>query len=319
MRLSKICDELKLEFIGDDREISGLQTLDGATKDNIVYFENEKLLELLKNTKAGAVIISNKFKEFVPVNCSIVFSENPHLSMAYISKIFAPSIINQNNKQPQIGQSALVMLNVYIGNGSVIKDNVTLMPGVYVGENVIIEEGTLIHPNVVIYNDTKIGKNCTILANSTIGSDGFGYAHTKTGEHIKIYHTGNVILEDNVEIGANTTVDRAVFGSTIIKKGTKVDNLVQIGHNCELGENTILVSQVGLSGSTKTGRNVVMGGQSGSAGHLKIGDFATVASRGGVTKSIEGNKIYSGNPCMPHKDSLKLKAKMIKFFLKDNK
>ncbi|MDR0467556.1 MAG: UDP-3-O-(3-hydroxymyristoyl)glucosamine N-acyltransferase, partial [Campylobacteraceae bacterium] len=293
MKLSAICKEFNLEFFFVFLEIVGFQTLDNATENHIVYLENEKLLDALSNTKAGAAIIMEKHKEYVPSGSSIIISQNPHLTMAILSKFFAPKIVGHSDKKPIISENATIMQNVYIGNGSIIKDNVILMHGVYIGENVEIEEGSLLHPNVVVYNDTKIGKNCIILANSTIGSDGFGYAHTKDGVHIKIYHTGNVILEDNVEIGANTTIDRAVFGSTIIKKGTKIDNLVQIGHNCEIGENTIIVSQVGLSGSTKTGRNVVMGGQSGTAGHLKIGDFATIASRGGVSKSIEGNKIYS--------------------------
>lgn len=319
MKLSAICKKFDLEFFGEDKEIIGLQTLYDATQNHIVYLENEKLLDIFKNTKAGAAIILEKHKEFIPDGCSAVISQNPHLTMAILSEFFAPKIIGSSDKKPEISKSATVMPNVYIGNGSIIKDNVILMSGVFIGENVVVEEGSLLHPNVVVYNNSKIGKNCIVLANSTIGSDGFGYAHTKEGVHVKIYHTGNVILEDDVEIGANTTIDRAVFGSTIIKKGTKIDNLVQVGHNCELGENTIIVSQVGLSGSTKTGRNVIMGGQSGTAGHLKIGDFATIASRGGVTKSIEGGKVYSGNPCMPHKDYLKIQAKMIKFFTKENK
>jgi len=319
MKLSAICEKFGLEFFGEDREIIGFQTLDNATKNHIVYLENEKLLNALNSTKAGAAIVMEKHKKYVPNSSSIIISQNPHLTMAVLSEFFAPKIIGRSDKKPAISKNATIMQNVYIGNGSIIKDNVTLMHGVYIGENVEIEEGSLLHPNVVVYNDTKIGKNCIILANSTIGSDGFGYAHTKEGAHVKIYHTGNVILEDSVEIGANTTIDRAVFGSTIIKKGTKIDNLVQIGHNCELGENTIIVSQVGLSGSTKTGRNVVMGGQSGTAGHLTIGDFATIAGRGGVTKSIEGSKIYSGNPCMLHKDWLKIQARMIKFFTKEDK
>jgi UDP-3-O-[3-hydroxymyristoyl] glucosamine N-acyltransferase len=149
-----------------------------------------------------------------------------------------------------------------------------------------------------------------------IGSDGFGYAHTTDGAHIKIYHNGKVVLEDNVEIGANSCVDRAVFGQTLIKEGTKIDNLVQIGHNVEVGARCILVSQSGISGSTKLGRNVVMGGQSATAGHLVIGDFATIAARGGVTKSIKGGEVYSGFPLIKHKDWLKLQAKISKFFNK---
>jgi UDP-3-O-[3-hydroxymyristoyl] glucosamine N-acyltransferase len=151
-----------------------------------------------------------------------------------------------------------------------------------------------------------------IHAGTVIGSDGFGYAHTKMGEHIKLYQNGNVIIEDDVEIGANTTVDCAVFGSTIVKQGSKIDNLVQIGHNCVVGEYSILVSQSGLAGSTTLGRNVVMGGQSATAGHLSIAPFTTLAARSGVTKSIINKGVYSGFPLMEHKLWLKMQAKLAK-------
>ncbi|MFV0480995.1 MAG: UDP-3-O-(3-hydroxymyristoyl)glucosamine N-acyltransferase [Campylobacteraceae bacterium] len=317
MKLSTLCEKFKLEFSGEDKEITGLQTLENATEKHIVYLDNEKLLNSLKSTKAGVVITKEKNIEFVPKQSSIIKSENPHLTMAILSEFFAPPIIGSSDKKPEISKSATIMPNVYIGNGTVIKDKVTIMAGSYIGENVVIEEGSLIHPNVTIYNDTKIGKKCHILSGAVIGSDGFGYAHTKLGEHVKIYHLGNTVLEDEVEIGANTTIDRAVFGSTIIKKGTKIDNLVQIGHNCEIGIYSLIVSQVGLSGSSKLGRNVVMGGQSATAGHLTIGDFATIAARGGVIKSIEGGKVYNGYPLMLHRDWLKMNAKMIKFFTKE--
>jgi UDP-3-O-[3-hydroxymyristoyl] glucosamine N-acyltransferase len=151
-----------------------------------------------------------------------------------------------------------------------------------------------------------------IHAGSVVGSDGFGYAHTKLGEHIKLYQNGNVVIEDDVEIGANTTIDCAVFGSTVIKKGSKIDNLIQIGHNCIVGEHCIMVSQSGLAGSTTLGRNVVMGGQSATAGHLTIAPFTTFAARSGVTKSITERGVYSGFPLMEHKLWLKLQAKLAK-------
>jgi len=150
-----------------------------------------------------------------------------------------------------------------------------------------------------------------IHANTVIGSDGFGFATNEKGEHKKIYQNGNVVIEDDVEIGSNVSIDRAVFGSTVIKKGTRIDNLVQIGHNCEIGEYSVLVSQVGLAGSTKLGRNVVMGGQSATAGHLEIAPFSTFAARSGITSSIkEPGKTYAGFPLMGHRQWLKLQAKL---------
>lgn len=206
------------------------------------------------------------------------------------------------------------MPNVYIGSGVSIGKNTIIMAGAYIGDDVAIGDECIIHPNVVIYNDTKIGNKCHLLANCVIGSDGFGYASTKSGEHHKIYHNGNVIIEDFVEIGACTTIDRAVFDSTIIKQGSKVDNLVQIGHNCILGQNCIVVSQAGLSGSSELGKNVIMGGQSATSGHLKIGDFSTIAARGGVTKNLEGGRVYGGFPIMLQQDWLKQQAKISKTF-----
>jgi UDP-3-O-[3-hydroxymyristoyl] glucosamine N-acyltransferase len=204
------------------------------------------------------------------------------------------------------------MPNAYIGKGAKIGDNSIVMSGAYVGDYANIGDNTILYPNSVVYRDCIVGNNCIIHAGAVIGSDGFGFAHTKTGEHVKIYQNGIVIVEDDVEIGANTTIDRAVFGITRIKRGTKIDNLVQIGHNCEIGEYSIIVSQTGIAGSSTLGRNVVMGGQSATAGHLSIGAFATIAARGGVTKSIEGGKTYSGFPLMEHKEWLRLQAKISK-------
>ncbi|MDR1460437.1 MAG: UDP-3-O-(3-hydroxymyristoyl)glucosamine N-acyltransferase [Campylobacteraceae bacterium] len=314
MKLSDICKKLSRDYEGEDREIGGFQAIQDALGEHIVYLENENFLDSFKNTKAGAAIVLEKHKQFAPKGCSIIVSQNPHLDMALLSELFASKVIGSTSKPPQIDSSAVVMPNVYIGNGAIVKANVTIMHGAYIGENVTIEEGTIIYPNAVIYNNCIIGKRCHLLANCVIGSDGFGYAHTKEGVHVKIYHLGNVILEDDVEIGACTTIDRAVFGSTIVKKGTKIDNLVQIGHNCELGEHCIIVSQTGLAGSSILGRNVVMGGQSATSGHLRVGDFAVVAARGGVSKTLEGGKVYSGFPIMLHKEWLKAQAKLARFF-----
>ena len=156
----------------------------------------------------------------------------------------------------------------------------------------------ILYPNVVVYRDCVIGSSCIIHANTTIGCDGFGFATNNLGQHKKIYQNGNVIIEDDVEIGSSTTIDRAVFGTTYIRKGTKLDNLIQIGHNCDIGEQTLMAGQVGISGSTKIGQNVIMGGQSATAGHLSVGDFATIAGKGGVTKSLEGGKTYAGFPAI---------------------
>lgn len=317
MKLSEIAEFLNLEYKGEDLEISALNSLLKANFTELTYCDGEKNVKEIPKTGAGAILVAKEYENFVPKDTQILISSNPHLSFAILSKLFAkPLFSNAKEKTQNIAKSAKIMPNVYIGNNVYIGDNVVIMAGAYIGDNVRIGDESILHPNVVIYNDCKIGKKCHLLANCVIGSDGFGYAHNKNGEHYKIYHNGNVILEDYVEIGACTSIDRAVFDSTIIKTGTKVDNLVQIGHNCEIGQNCIIVAQAGLSGSSKLGRNVIMGGQSATSGHLKIGDFSTIAARGGVSKNLEGGRVYGGFPIMLQKDWLKLQAKITKFLNK---
>lgn len=315
MKLSVLTQKLEIAYEGKDFEVSSINTLVDAKKNEISFLDNKKYIDALKETKASAVFIKAEFAPLLPGHVEAIISENPYLNMAYASKYFARELIRPV-KSSTIAKSAVIQEGVHIGNGVTIKDNVKIFANAFIGEDVTIEEGSIIYPNVTLYNDTQIGKNCTIHANSVIGSDGFGYAHTADGAHVKIYHNGKVVIEENVEIGANSAVDRAAFGQTLIKEGTKIDNLVQIGHNVEIGSRSIIVSQVGISGSTKLGCNVVMGGQSAAAGHLEIGDFATIAARGGVTKSIKGGETYSGFPLIKHKDWLKLQAKISKFFNK---
>lgn len=315
MKISEIAKFLGIEYSGEDIEITALNSLNNASFTELSYCDGEKNSKKISNTDAGAVLVSKEFENLVPKDSIKLVVDNPHLSFALLSKLFAKSLVSSNvEKKSKIAKSAKIMPNVYIGDNVQIGENVIIMAGAYIGDNVSIGECTIIHPNVVIYNDTKIGKKCHLLANCVIGSDGFGYAHTKNGEHYKIYHNGNVILEDFVEIGACTTIDRAVFESTIIKQGTKIDNLVQVGHNCEIGENCLIVAQSGISGSSILGKNVTMGGQSATSGHLQIGDFATIAARGGVTKNLEGARVYGGFPIMLQKDWLKFQAKIITTF-----
>ena len=308
MKLSQIAKKFGLELIGQDRDICGLAALSEASLCHLSFLENKKYLSALKKTNAGAVILKKEHVDYLPKGTSALLSEEPYLTLAYITRLFAKPPFTTEGEPPKIGKNCTIAPGVYVGHGAKIGDNVTLMPGVFVGDEAEIGDGTILHPNVVVYHRCKVGKNCIIHAGTVIGSDGYGFAHTKDGRHIKIYQNGNVVIEDDVEIGANCTIDRAVFGSTRIKSGTKLDNLIQIGHNCEIGENVLMASQVGISGSTKLGRNVVMGGQSATAGHLEIGDFATIAARGGVTKSLSGGKTYAGFPIMEHKLWLKLQA-----------
>ncbi|CZE48068.1 UDP-3-O-(3-hydroxymyristoyl)glucosamine N-acyltransferase [Campylobacter geochelonis] len=314
MKLSEIAKILDVKFDGKDVEIVALNSLKAASSLELSYCDGVKHANLLKESKAGVIIVTKDVQNLAPKDSQILVHENPHLAFAILSQKFAKKLIDEDLAFPSVDALATVMSHAYVGLGSVVAKNTIVMAGAYIGENVKVGENCIIYPNAVIYNDTIIGDRCIIHANAVIGSDGFGFAHTKTGEHVKIYHNGNVVIEDDVEIGACSTVDRGVFGSTIIKKGTKIDNLVQIGHNCELGENCLIVSQTGIAGSSTLGRNVVMGGQSGTTGHLKVGDFAQVAARGGVTKNIAGGKAYGGRPAVELKQWLKTQAKIERFF-----
>ncbi len=293
-----------------DFEVCSLLPLEFATRNDVSYIDQDKYLPLLESTKAGAILIHKKYKSDIK-HQNAIFVENPHLAFALLSHFFiTPQISNINSAN--ISGDSRIFQGVFIGNNVTIGKGSEIYPNVVICDNVSIGDNCKIYPNVVIYKGSIIGNNVNIHAGSAIGVDGFGYAHTNTGEHIKIEHMGNVIIEDDVEIGANTTIDRAVFNSTIIKKGAKIDNLVQIGHNCVVGEYTILVSQVGFAGSTTTGRNVVCGGQVGTGGHLHIGDFVQVAGRGAVSKNLPPHTKWGGHPITELKEWQKMQVKLRK-------
>lgn len=311
MKLSEICQEINLEFSDDhiDIEIDGLHTLSESTSSQISFFNNEKYMNQLSTTKAGAVFIDEKYVDLLPKSTIALVTNEAYLKLALTSKFFAHKIETKGG-HPNMGEGCDIDKRVRFGKDVTLGDNVTVMAGAYIGDSSTIGSNTLIYPNVTIYHHTDIGENCIVHAGAVIGSDGYGFAHTKQGEHIKIYQNGNCVIEDDVEIGANTTIDRAVFGTTYIRKGTKLDNLIQIGHNCDLGQHSLMAGQAGLAGSTTTGRNVIIGGQSGTAGHLHIGDFTTITGKSGVTKSLEGGKTYAGFPAIDHISWLKIQAKI---------
>jgi UDP-3-O-[3-hydroxymyristoyl] glucosamine N-acyltransferase len=313
MNLIDITKELNLEC-NVDKEIIGLNTLKDATSNEISFLDNKKYIKDLESTNAGAVFITEELKDLVPMSTIPLVSKDPYISLAYASKFFAPAVVEHEGKDPIIGQNCTIMPNTYLGKNSIIGDNTIVMAGAYIGDNVTIGNNTIIHPNVTIYRDCEIGSDTIIHSGTVIGSDGFGFATDKaTGTHIKIYQNGNVIIGNNVEIGANSAVDRAAFKSTIIEDMVRIDNLVHIGHNCIIGKGSILVGQVGISGSTILHQYVIMAGQSGTSGHLEIAPFTTIAARGGVTKSIkEPKKQWAGFPLIEHKTWIKQQIKMNK-------
>ncbi|MDP3587094.1 MAG: UDP-3-O-(3-hydroxymyristoyl)glucosamine N-acyltransferase [Sulfuricurvum sp.] len=312
MTLNDIIHLLEFDALSEHNcNITGMNTLKEASEGEISFLSDSKYEKDLEETLASAVILPASKVHLLPKNVLALCSDEPYLMVARLSKVFAKPIAS-SDIAPIIGSGSVIYPTAHIENGACIGSNCTIMSGVYIGTDAVIGDNVILYPNVSVYRDCIVGNNVMIHSGSVIGSDGFGYAHTKIGEHIKLYQNGNVIVEDDVEIGANTTIDCAVFGSTIIKHGSKIDNLIQIGHNCVVGEHCIMVSQSGLAGSTTLGRNVVMGGQSATAGHLTIAPFTTLAARSGVTKSIKIGGVYSGFPLMEHKLWLKLQAKLAK-------
>lgn len=312
MKLKDILDYLNLpcEY---NIEISGLNGLKDATNSELSFLESSKYISSLKDTKAAAVFVNKEFEQEVPSGTIAIVCDEPYINLAKASKLFAPKLIENDGNEPIIGENTTIMPNVHLGKNVVIGKNCTLMSGSFIADCVTIGNNTIIYPNITIYRDCKIGDDCIIHSGTVIGSDGFGFAHTKDGKYIKIYQNGNVTIGNDVEIGANCTIDRAVFSSTIIEDGVRIDNLVHIAHNCKIGRGSILVTQVGLSGSTILQPYVIMGGQSATSGHLEIASFSTIAARGGVTKSIkEPKKTWAGFPLIEHRDWLKLQGKISK-------
>jgi UDP-3-O-[3-hydroxymyristoyl] glucosamine N-acyltransferase len=313
MRVSDIASALGITFGGEDKEITAMNNLHDAAPDELSFAASRKHLDELRLSEAGAVLVPEELQSAVPEGITPLVHENVLLAMAYATRLFASKPIDFDAPDATIGKGSYVDPRANVERGAKIGKGCTIMAGAYVGSNVVIGDESIIYPNATIYRDCKIGERCTIHAGTSIGGDGFGYSHTKTGEHVKIYQNGNVVIEDDVEIGCNCTVDRAVFASTVIKKGVKIDNLVHIGHNCEIGEYSILVAQVGVAGSTKLGRNNVVSGQTAFAEHLEIAPFTTFTARSGVTKSIrESGKVFSGYPLMEHRQWMRLQSKLSK-------
>ena len=310
MRLSEICRNLAIDYRGEEIEISGLNALTEATQSEVSFLENPKYVSQLPTTKAAAVFVTEAMASHLPKTATALVVEEPYIALAKASAFFAPPRLQHDLPEAAIGEGSVIGKGAFIAAGSRIGNNCHIMPGVFIGNNVAIGDNTVLYPNVTVYRDCTIGNDCVIHAGAVIGSDGFGFATTRQGAHVKIYQNGNVVIGNDVELGANTTIDRAVFASTIVKDGVRIDNLVQVGHNCVIGEYSVLVSQVGLAGSSRLGRNVVMGGQSATAGHLTIAPFTTIAARGGVTKNVDKGGVYGGFPLMEHKLWLKLQGKL---------
>ena len=317
-KLSDIVKALDLSWQGEDVAIDGMHTLSQAGDSQLSFIDSDAYLEALKHTCATAVLLPQKYLKAVPEGVIALVTDTPYLSAAKASRFFRymPSV---EQAAPQSGEGCQIDPSVVCAPGVVLGDRVTVMAGCILGERVTIGSDTILYPNVTLYHGSQIGASCILHAGAVIGADGYGFVKDEKGKHVKFYQNGHVEIGDNVEIGANSTVDRATFGATVIGSGTKIDNLVQVAHNCELGEDCLLVCQTALAGSTVLGDSVVMGGQSGATGHLRIGEGAVIASRAGVTKSLPGAKVYGGFPAIEQKLWLKMQAALLRLIKKKNK
>jgi UDP-3-O-[3-hydroxymyristoyl] glucosamine N-acyltransferase len=300
-----------------DATVSSFGKIEEAGSGQLAFFANPKYEEYLYSTGASIILLNESYEMKQPVSATLIRVPDAYTAFAtlltqyqliiqqQLTGIQEPSYISKTAK---IGDNVFVGAFAYIGDQVKINNGTKIYPGVFIGDNVLLGSQSIIHPGVKIYHDCVIGNNVTIHAGTVIGSDGFGFAPQADGSFKKVPQIGNVVVEDNVEIGANVTIDRATIGSTLIRSGAKLDNLIQIAHNVEVGSSTVIAAQAGISGSTKIGKGVMIGGQAGIVGHIHLGDGSKVNAQSGVSKSIEPGKAVTGSPAYDYTAALRSQA-----------
>lgn len=309
----QIADYLHGEIVGNpDAQVENFAKIEEGKPRTISFLSNPKYTHYIYETKAEVVLVNNDFEPDKPVSATLIKVPDAYAALA--------SLLNMvNSLKPQkkgveemsfvspsakVGDGVYVGAFAYIGEKAEIGENSKIYPQAYIGDNVKIGNNVTIYSGVKIYHDCIIGDNCILHSGVVIGSDGFGFSQQE-GVYHKIPQLGNVVLEQDVEIGANTTIDRAVMGSTIIRKGVKLDNLIQIAHNCEVGQNTVMAAQVGIAGSTKVGESCVLGGQVGIGGHITIGSRSQIGAQSGIISNIKEDSELMGSPAYPLKNFFK--------------
>jgi len=312
--VAQIAQLLDAEVVGNPEAIiRTVCKIEEGIENGLTFLANPKYTHYIYETKATAVIVN---KDFVPENelhTTLIKTENSYLALAKLLDIYnqmKPSKVGISDRAyiaptAKIGENVYIAEFVSVGDYAVIGNNTKLYPHVYVGDQGKVGNNTTMHSGVKLYAECVVGNDCIIHAGTVIGADGFGFAQ-QDGEYVKVPQIGNVVIEDNVEIGANTCIDRATMGSTFIRKNVKLDNLIQVAHNVELGEGTAAAAQVGFSGSTKVGKHCIFAGQVGIAGHLEIGDRVIVGAQSGVMSNITGPQIVLGSPAVPVLEEKKL-------------
>ncbi|MFA6770385.1 MAG: UDP-3-O-(3-hydroxymyristoyl)glucosamine N-acyltransferase [Bacteroidales bacterium] len=312
----QLTEHLNGELDGDPEvKVSSVAKIESAKAGTLTFYGNPKYEEYFYTTKASVVLIDNSFKPSSKVSCTLIRVDDVYQAIASVLDLFA-SLKSSRRKgrscravvswRSKIGRGSYVGAGAVIEKGAKIGKGCQIYPLAFVGQNVIIGDNTILYSGVKIYSDCIVGKECIIHSNAVIGADGFGFAPLPDGSYKKIQQTGNVIIEENCEIGANTTIDRASIGSTIIRRGVKLDNLIQIAHNSEIGENTVIAAQTGISGSVKIGRNCMFGGQVGLSGHISIANNTSIGAQAGIMSSIkEEGRSLLGSPAMDAKEYLR--------------
>ena len=307
----QIAEILDGEIFGKENvEVFSLSKIEDGEDGSLTFLSNPKYTPYLYSTKASIVIVN---KDFIPekeIETTLIKVNDAYQAFSTLLEFYDKVKAAKSGIEipSYINESAIIGSNLYLGAFSYISDNVSvgdnvkIYPNVYIGESVKIGDNTIIHPGSKIYSETIIGSNCTLHAGVILGSDGFGFAPSDEGVFNKIPQIGNVIIEDNVDIGAATTIDRATLGSTVIRKGVKLDNQIQIAHNVEIGENTVIAAQTGIAGSTKIGENCMIGGQVGIVGHITIGNNVRIQAQSGVGRNIKDDEIIQGSPAMGYSD-----------------
>lgn len=305
----QIAEFLKGEVEGNpDVRVHSFSKIEEGKPGTLSFLANPKYLHYIYESQADVVLVNKDFVAEKPIKATLIRVDNAYEALAVLMNLVESAKIRPTgfsslayiDSSAVIGKDAYIAAFAQIASGVVIGDTVTIHGNVNIAKNCKIGNNVLIYPGASLYEGTVVGDNCIIHSNAVIGSDGFGFAPDEDGSYQKIPQMGNVILEDDVEIGANTTIDRATMGSTIIKKGVKIDNLVQIAHNVEVGENTVIASQTGIAGSTKVGKRVMFGGQVGISGHIHIPDDTKFGAKAGLANNIkEPGQIYSGYPAVP--------------------
>ena len=305
----QIADQLNGTVVGNrDVDINTLSKIEEGKKGSLTFLANPKYTEFIYSTDASATIVSNDFEPTEKITTTLIKVKDPYSSFTTILELFNDDKSKRSgisdksdiDKSSTISKSSYVGSFTTIGKNSIVGDNCFIDNQVFIGDNVKIGNNCKIYPGTKILNDTIIGNSCIIHSSCSIGSDGFGFAPNDDGTYKKIPQTGNVVIGNNVEIGSNSTIDRATIGSTIIKDGVKLDNQIQIAHNVEIGKNTAIAAQSGIAGSTKIGKNCMIGGQVGIIGHLKIGDNVKIQAQAGVTSDVESNARITGTPAISY-------------------